>query len=80
MNKTMKFLKGFDGYHNCYDYVNENAEYVGMIRVTSLDSFYKYVVSFAYNHIEDNLNKGRKFHTLSEAKKYVLEVVSKYYK
>lgn len=38
--------------------------------------FYKYNVSFAYNAVENNLDKSRNFRTLSEAKKYVSEVIN----
>ena len=38
--------------------------------------FYKYNVSFAFDAVENNLNKSRNFRTLTEAKKYIADVLA----
>ena len=59
-----------------YELNNEACERLATIEYDSWLGYFKYRVSFAYKFVEDNLTKGKKFHTLKEAKQYVEQILA----
>lgn len=58
-----------------YDLKNKDGKNFATIEFCGW-KFYKYKVSFAFDAVENNLNKSRNFRYLAEAKKYIAEALA----